>query len=137
MDSGSRIRLKTRIFAVAVILSNAFGNLFLTWGLRHREEQLALSPLDYVRAIFDPWVALGIALLVLWMLTRMALLSWADLSYVLPVTALGYVVSALLGRFVLGEQISPARWSGTVFIFAGVALVGRTTPKATLEDGEK
>ena len=58
---------------------------------------LTLPPLDYIPAIFTPWVALGISLLIVWLLSRMALLSWADLSYVLPVTSLGYVASALLG----------------------------------------
>ena len=59
----------------------------------------------------------------------MALLSWADLSYVLPVTSVGYVLVALVGRFFLNEQISAQRWAGIVLIMAGVALVsgGRTT----------
>ncbi len=128
MDPSSRIRLKTRLFVIIVVLSGAFGNFLLTWGLRRHETHLALSPLDYIAAIFDPWVAAGIALLIVWMLSRMALLSWADLSYVLPVTAIGYVVSALLGKFFLGERISPSRWAGTLFIMAGIALVARTRP---------
>ena len=77
-----------------------------------------------VRAIFAPWVALGIVLLILWLLTRMVLLSWADLSYVLPVTSLGYVANALMGHFFLGEHITLARWSGTLLIVAGTVLVG-------------
>jgi drug/metabolite transporter (DMT)-like permease len=133
MDAASRIRFKTRIFTIIVVLSNSLGNLLLTWGLRHWEGQLALSPLDYVRAIFNPPVALGITLLVLWLLSRMALLSWADLSYVLPITAIGYVVSAIFGRVFLNEQISWERWAGTLFIVAGIALVGRTSPKTTQE----
>jgi drug/metabolite transporter (DMT)-like permease len=71
----------------------------------------------------------GITLLILWMLSRMALLSWADLSYVLPVTALGYVANALLGRFFLSEQISPQRWAGTLLIVAGTTLVGWGNPQ--------
>jgi drug/metabolite transporter (DMT)-like permease len=58
----------------------------------------------------------------------MALLSWADLSYVLPVTALGYVANALLGRYFLSEQISPQRWAGTLLIVAGTTLVGLGSP---------
>ena len=72
----------------------------------------------------------GIALLILWLLSRMALLSWADLSYVLPVTSLGYVASALIGRFFLNEQITPARWAGTLLIVAGTVLVGVGSPHA-------
>ena len=118
-----RLRWKTRVFAIIVILSNTSGNFFLAWGMRHRA--LALSPRDYIAAIFSPYVLLGITLLVLWLLSRMALLSWADLSYVLPVTSLGYVASAFIGRYLLDERISGVRWTGTLLIVAGTVLVGR------------
>ncbi len=71
---------------------------------------------------------LGISLLILWLLSRMALLSWADLSYVLPVTSLGYVASTLIGRFLLDEQVTPLRWAGTLLIVAGTVLVGAGSP---------
>jgi uncharacterized membrane protein len=119
------------VFAAIVILSNAFGNFFLTWGMRHRNAPLTLSPLSYIQAIFNPWVALGISLLILWLLSRMALLSWADLSYVLPVTAFGYVASALMGHFFLAEQISPYRWLGTLLIVGGISLVGLGQPQTS------
>jgi len=51
-------------------------------------------------------------------------LSWADLSFVLPVTSLGYAASAFLGRFFLNEQIAPQRWGGILLIVAGTILVG-------------
>lgn len=119
----NRLQWKTRIFAAIVIFSNAFGNFFLAWGMRHRPA-LTLSPLSYIEAILSPWVGLGISLLILWLLSRMALLSWADLSYVLPVTALGYVASALMGHYFLGEGITPYRWMGILLIVAGISLVG-------------
>ena len=96
----------------------------MTWGLRHGAEELSASPISFLRAIFIPWVTLGICLLITWMISRMFLLSWADLSYVLPVTAFGYVLNALLGRLFLGEIVTPARWAGTLLIMAGVILVG-------------
>jgi len=124
----TRLRWKTRAFAAIVILSNAFGNLSLTWGMRHGVEELTGSPLSFLRAIFNPWVSLGICLLIAWLLSKMFLLSWADLSYVLPVTAFGYVVNALLGRLFLGEMVTPARWAGTLLIVAGMILVGMGNP---------
>jgi len=123
-----RLRWKTRAFAAIVILSNAFGNLCLTWGMRHGAEEITASPLSFIQAIVNPWVSFGIVLLVLWMLSKMFLLSWADLTYVLPVTAFGYVLNAALGRLFLGEVITPARWAGTLLIMAGVILVGLGTP---------
>jgi drug/metabolite transporter (DMT)-like permease len=74
-------------------------------------------------------VVLGIALLIVWTLARMTLLSWADLSFVLPVTSAGYVLTALAGKFFLHEQIGYERWAGTVLIMLGVILVGGTDPR--------
>ena len=54
---------------------------------------VSISPLPYIAALFNPWVALGVSLLIVWMLSQMTLLSWADLSYVLPVTSVGYVLA--------------------------------------------
>lgn len=130
----SRLRWKTRAFVGIVILSNAFGNLFLTWGLRHGAGALSASPLSFIRAIFNPWVTLGICLLITWLLSKMFLLSWADLSYVLPVTAFGYVLNAALGRLVLDEQVTPARWGGTLLIVAGTVLVGAGNPSHKQKD---
>ncbi|MGD1091899.1 MAG: EamA family transporter [Bryobacteraceae bacterium] len=125
MRPDARLRWKTRVFAAIVILSNAFGNFALALGMRHRT---TTSIADYLTAIFSPWVMLGISLLILWLLSRMALLSWADLSYVLPVTSFGYVASAIIGRFFLSEQITAQRWAGTLLIVAGTVLVGRGSP---------
>ena len=96
--------------------------------MRHGAEEITASPLSFIQAIVNPWVSFGIVLLVLWMLSKMFLLSWADLTYVLPVTAFGYVLNAALGRLFLGEVITPARWAGTLLIMAGVILVGLGTP---------
>ncbi|HWB85549.1 MAG TPA: hypothetical protein VG675_15500 [Bryobacteraceae bacterium] len=119
-SESARLRVKTWIFAVLVVLSNVFGNFFLKLGLPARLP----TPLSYLTALFEPWVALGILLLILWMTARMAMLSWADLSYVVPVTAVGYVLVALVGRVLLNEHITAKRWAGIALIMAGVALVG-------------
>jgi uncharacterized membrane protein len=119
----STLRWKTRVFALIIVLSNASGNLLLALGMRASNDVTA-SLVEFLRAIFQPQVTLGIVLLILWLLTRMAMLSWADLTYVLPVTAVGYVLSTVLGRMFLNEQITPARWIGTVLIVAGTILVG-------------
>ncbi len=110
------------LLIAVVVLSNVFGNFLMSRGLKHRE----LSGLDHIRVLFDPWVASGVLLLILWMLSRMYFLRLADLSYVLPVTSVGYVLNALLGRAFLAEEISAPRWAGTLLIVAGAAIVGRT-----------
>src|SRR5205085_12572833 len=95
--------------------------------------QLA-TPLEYITVLFQPWVTAGVLLLVLWMLSRMALLSWADLSYVLPVTSVGYVLVALAGKLFLNEQITPQRWAGILLIVAGVALVSGSAPQTARKE---
>ncbi len=117
---------QTLALSMAVILLNAIGNLSLTWGLRHVSDVLGTNPLHYLSAMLQPFVAAGIALLILWLLTRMALMSWADLSFVQPVTAVGYVLNAVLGHFFLREEITPQHWLGTFLIFMGAVLVGVT-----------
>jgi len=77
-------------------------------------------------ALFTPWVAVAVVLLVTCTITYTIALSWADLSYVVPTTAIGYVLTVLLSRFVLHESISPTRWVGTALIACGVILVART-----------
>ena len=124
----ARLRLKTRSFTFLVVLSSLCGNFSLSWGMRQVGSLVSFSPLAYMRAVFNPWVALGISLLIVWLFFQLALLSWADLSYVLPVTSIGYVLSALAGRLFLHEEITRWRWAGILFIMAGVALVARTAP---------
>jgi drug/metabolite transporter (DMT)-like permease len=122
----ARLRLKSWICALVVIFSNVSGNFFLKSGIPPQLE----TPLDYITVLFRPAVALGVILLILWMASRMVLLSWADLSYVLPVTSVGYVLVALAGRVLLHEQITARRWTGIALIMAGVALVsGATAPQ--------
>jgi drug/metabolite transporter (DMT)-like permease len=121
----ARLRLKTWICAVIVIFSNVFGNFFMKRGM----PPALPRPVDYVMVLFQPWVALGVFLLIVWMLCRMALLSWADLSYVIPVTSIGYAMVALVGRVLLHEQISLRRWAGIALIMGGVALVGGSAPQ--------
>ena len=89
------------------------------------------SPLALIGALFHPWVALGVALLIAWTASHMALLSWADLSYVLPVTSIAYVLTAFVGKWFLGETVSLKRWTGIVLVTAGVIVVGLASSPST------
>jgi drug/metabolite transporter (DMT)-like permease len=131
-SAARRLRLKTRLVVAVTVLAGVFGNFFMSLGLKSRATLLSLSPWPYLEAFLNPWVALGVGLLILWTLARMTLLSWADLSYVLPVTAIGYVLTALLGRFLLLEEVSWQRWAGIALIVGGIALVRLTPIRTTL-----
>lgn len=74
-------------------------------------------------AILNPWVGIGILLLLAFFASYMSALSWADLTYVLPATSLSYVLVALIGRLGFHEEISTIRWLGIALIAAGVGFV--------------
>jgi drug/metabolite transporter (DMT)-like permease len=106
-----------------MVVLRPLGNLSLAWGMKHSASVLSGSALANLLVVTNPFVASGVFLLVLTLLIRLATLSIADLSLVLPLTALGYVLSTALGRFVLGEAVSRTQWAGTVLIFVGASLV--------------
>jgi drug/metabolite transporter (DMT)-like permease len=123
----TNLRLRNHIFIPLVILSNTFGNCLLAIGMQHMPDFLGTSLLPYVLGLISsPWILSGTALLALWMVAQLSMFTWADLSYVLPVTASGYIVTAILGKWILGEQVSNIRWAGTLLITFGSMLVSRT-----------
>jgi drug/metabolite transporter (DMT)-like permease len=82
-------------------------------------------PAALIAAVFTPWIAAGIALLIGFFASYLTALSWADLTFVLPATAFGNVIVALLSRFWLHEAISIERWAGIVLITLGVGFVAQ------------
>jgi len=82
-------------------------------------------PLAIILAVFTPWIAAGIALLIGFFASYLTALSWADLTFVLPATAFGNVIVAILSRFWLHEAISLERWGGIVLITLGVGFVAQ------------
>jgi drug/metabolite transporter (DMT)-like permease len=127
----SRHRRRNQLLIVVVVLSNVIGNVALSHGMRQTGSIISASPLDYLRAFAKPATVAGVLVLVVWMVSNLALLSRADLSFVLPVTASAYVLIAIAGRFWLGEQISAVRWLGIVAITVGVVLAEETPSRTT------
>lgn len=82
-------------------------------------------PGSLLAAVFTPWIAAGIALLIGFFASYLTALSWADLTYVLPATAFGNVIVALLSKFWLHNTISLERWAGIVLITIGVGFVAQ------------
>jgi drug/metabolite transporter (DMT)-like permease len=101
------------------------GDTCLSRGMT-RLPSIALShPASLIAAVFTPWIALGILLLIGFFASYLTALSWADLTYVLPATAFGNVIVALLSRFWLQEPISLERWAGIALITLGVGFVAQ------------
>jgi len=122
---------RTRVYLLTafVVAANVVGNFALSWGMKH-PAGWAPTSIEPINALLSPWVLLGIVLLAVWTLSRVTLLSWADLSFVLPITSIGYVLNAVIGFAVLGEHISWLRWIGTAFILSGTIITSATPPKA-------
>jgi drug/metabolite transporter (DMT)-like permease len=78
---------------------------------------------DLILALRNAWIVGGILFLLGFFAAYMTALSWADLTYVLPATSLGYVLLALIAKFVLHEQVSTLRWVGIGLIAIGVSFV--------------
>jgi len=124
--------LKNHIFVSLAVIANTLGNFLLSVGMRSMDFKPWASPLQYLRIFANPWIDAGVVLLLIWFAAQLSLLSWADLSYVLPVTAASYVLAAVLGKVFLHEFISISRWFGILAISMGVLLVIGTSPRARL-----
>jgi drug/metabolite transporter (DMT)-like permease len=113
---------KYLVLAGVTVLAAA-GDSMLSHGMK-QTGNISLHHLpSVILAVLNPWVAAGIVLLLAFFASYMNALSWADLTYVLPATSLGYVLLALVAKFVLHEQVSPLRWLGIALISGGVGFV--------------
>ena len=106
-----------------VSVFSAAGDSLLARGMKDLGSVSLHNLSSLIFAILDPWVASGILLLLAFFASYMAALSWADLTYVLPASSLGYVLVALAARYGFHETISPSRWMGIALITAGVGFV--------------
>ncbi len=55
--------------------------------------------------------------------TLLALLSRADLSWVVPATAASFVVETLAAKYLLSETVSLTRWVGALCVCLGVVFI--------------
>ena len=127
-----RLTLQQYLILAFVSVSVPLGDASLSRGMKSMPPISAAHPLTLIGAVFTPWIAVGILLLIGYFASYLTALSWADLTYVMPATALGNVFVALLAHFWLHESISWMRWAGVVLITLGVGFVANgpanTTP---------
>src|SRR5437870_5225347 len=129
------LQKKTYALLALMVFFSSVGNVLLSRGMKQTGEIVDFSPAGltgiFVKTFTNGSIWLGILSLLVFFVSYLLLLSWADFSYVQPASAIGYAFVAVLGYFVLGESISLTRWAGVLTICAGVALVGRTEPRTT------
>jgi drug/metabolite transporter (DMT)-like permease len=119
--------MRVELALATLILGSTGGEIAVTYGMKATGEPARLRPLEVLRflakAVLNGWFWVGIPLMALSFYALLALLSWEPISFVIPASALSYVVGTLGAKYILREQISAARWAGVVLVCAGVALV--------------
>jgi drug/metabolite transporter (DMT)-like permease len=117
------VTLRKYLVLLSVIIFGSTGDSFLSRGMK----QVGAIDIHHISSIFtavaNPWVILGIFFLLGFMSSYMTALSFADLTFVLPATAVSYINMTLISIFWLHEHVSLQRWAGVALIVAGVGLV--------------
>lgn len=132
-----RLTLQQYLVLIAVMLTASVGDTLLSRGMA-QVGPVSVHHLGLLwRALFNPYVDCGIVLLIGFFSSYMTALSWADLTFVMPATAFGYVVVALLSRFWLHEQLSLYRWAGILLIVCAVGFVADGPSRTEIAEGEK
>jgi len=105
------------------VLSVSVGEALLAKGMK-LTNQVTGGWQDQIRGMMTPQVIGGTALMATYFGLYMVALRWADLSFVLPLTALTYLLGAILAKYYLGENVTSVRWVGAIIITLGVIVVG-------------
>jgi len=118
---------KILLVLILALVVEAVGVVFLSKGLKQIGEVQTISAREIGRTIArgaaNGNIVLGIGLEAAFFGALLYLLSQRDVSLIWPLTALGFVITALAAKFVLKEEVSALRWMGVVLIVIGAALV--------------
>jgi uncharacterized membrane protein len=134
MKSERRLRIKTMVVVLAMVMCANAGDLMLKRGMSQiGPVQLSLTGLSdaFGLTVTNGMIWVGIFFLIGFLVSYMTVLSFADYSYVMPAGAFGYAMLTLLAVVFLHESVSPRRWVGVALICVGVLLVGQTKPRTT------
>lgn len=115
------------IFFFFIVVFGTTGEIFMSRAMKETGEVKDFRPAALIESIFRAlrvrWMWFGVGMMAIGFFSLLAVLSFENVSFVVPVTALSYVVGALGGRFFLGERVSLQRWTGILLVCAGVTLV--------------
>ena len=118
---------KVLIVLLLALVVEAVGVVFLSKGLKQIGEVQTVSAREVGRIIAkgatNGSILLGVALEAAFFGALLYLLSQRDVSLIWPLTALGFVITALAAKFILKEEVSALRWAGVVLIVLGATLV--------------
>ncbi|HVA00939.1 MAG TPA: hypothetical protein VMV34_04695 [Terriglobia bacterium] len=119
--------LRTALFIGIIVLAGQGGDIALSFAMKKIGEVKNFGPRNLLktlgRAFQIGWMWVGIGLMAIAFFSLLALLSWANVSLVVPATASSYIVGAMGAQFLLGERVDKMRWVGVVIVCIGVAFV--------------
>jgi drug/metabolite transporter (DMT)-like permease len=114
------------ILLIGLILE-AVGVVFLSKGLKQIGEATHINVPEVTRLIVrgatNVNILTGVAFEAAFFGTLLYLMSRGDVSFVWPLTSLGFVLTTLAAKFILHEHVSALRWGGVLLIVAGAALI--------------
>jgi drug/metabolite transporter (DMT)-like permease len=128
------VNFRRYLVLAALIFFGSFGDVAISYGMKQVGAISVAHWTMLFAAIFHPWVAIGILLLLGFFACYLTALSWADLTYVLPAASLGYVLLALLSRYLLHENVTLLRWVGILLVSSGVGIVTRGPSQTSRSD---
>jgi drug/metabolite transporter (DMT)-like permease len=115
------------ILFVLIIVVGTWGELCLGRAMRETGELQRFRFGEAAKLLWGAmrvkWIWIGVAMMTVAFFALLLLLSFEDVSFVVPVTALNYLVGAVGGIFFLGERVDPQRWIGISLVCIGVTLV--------------
>jgi uncharacterized membrane protein len=117
------VTFRKYLVLAGITLFAAAGDSLLSYGMKQVGSISLAHWTSVIFAVLNPSVALGILLLLGFFVSYTTALSWADLTYVLPASSLGYVLLALSAKFFLHEHVTATRWLGIALISSGVGFV--------------
>jgi drug/metabolite transporter (DMT)-like permease len=110
-----------------IVAAGTGGELCVSRAMKQVGEATSFHPLAVLaviwRAMKNGWMWLGITGMTLGFLSLLTILSFQNVSFVVPVTALSYAGGVFGGTAFLGEQVGPRRWLGVLLVCLGVTLV--------------
>jgi multidrug transporter EmrE-like cation transporter len=135
MKVAADLRFKTYLLISMLVFFGPIGDLLMSKGMRRIGTAPSWNPsvlLHYVFQVFtSPIIWCGTLAMIGYFIAYTVVLTWADYSYVQPASALTSGMAALLGRYVLGETVTPLRWAGIAIVCLGVLIIGYTPPRTT------
>jgi multidrug transporter EmrE-like cation transporter len=119
--------IRVGVFLCFLIFGSTGGEIAITHRMKATGEPERLRPRELLRflgrALRNGWFWAGVPLMALSFYALLALLSWEPISFVIPASALSYVVGTFGAKYILREDVTVARWTGVVLVCLGVALV--------------